>query len=231
MAATLRAVASATGQGVSITCDKPTGTLEGDLMIAFHVADAGTMAAMGTPTGGATWQLLGTEQWVTGEPGTKVWWKTAGSSEPATYGFSQGSSADGAVAVAAITTPVIDEPVIESSASNTSGTSVPTPSITPATSDDLEFRWAASKGQSGATLTWTPPATYTERADRQSNMFTSATLASKTLTSGAVSGVQNFTLSTSTNAHMGVTVAIAGTPFFPPRPIVIGQAVQRAAFI
>lgn len=228
MTATLRAVASANAQGVTLTCNKPTGTLQGDLMLAFQVADRGLLADMTTPTGGATWGLLSSQAWVTAEPGTKVWWKIAGAAEPSTYGFAQASNADGVVSVASVIVTNVVTPVFASSASNSSATSIPTPSITPTGSDDLEFRWAASQGVGGA-LTWTPPATYTEQVDRQSGTFTSGTLATKTLTSGAATGVQNFTISTSTAEHMGFTVSVLGTPFFPPRPTVIGQAVMRAS--
>lgn len=233
MTATLRAVASAVASGVTITCNKPTGTVAGDLLLGFQTADRGTTTDMATPTGGASWSLLASQLFVTGELGTRIWWKIAGSSEPSTYGFSQVSSADGVVAVAAVITPVTTAPVFASSAATASATSIPTPSITPTGADDLEFRWAASQGQGGATLTWTSPATYTEQVDRQSGTFTSASLAAKTLSSSAATGVQNFTISAATTAYIGFTVAVAGTaPPLPPRPIMIGQpAVQRAAFI
>ncbi|KAB8186854.1 hypothetical protein FH608_046025 [Nonomuraea phyllanthi] len=230
MSASLRAVASAANSGASISCNKPTGTEAGDLLLAFHTADVGTLAAMTTPTGGTTWTLLRQQQWVGGDPGTKVWWKIAGASEPASYGFVQSSNADGVVGIAAVMSAATTTPVSASSASSTSSTSIPSPSITPTGADDLELRWAASKAVIGGALTWTPPATYTERVDRQSNTFTSATLATKQLSSGAASGIQNFTISSATGAHMGLTVAVATMPFHTSKPLVFGQAIQRAAF-
>ncbi|MEU6710014.1 hypothetical protein ABZ897_00930 [Nonomuraea sp. NPDC046802] len=227
MPATLRAVASAVGQGTSISCTKPTGTAEGDLMLAFQSADRGTLAQMTTPSGG--WNLLGSQQWADAEPGTKVFWKIAGASEPTSYGFAQNSTADGVVAIASVIVSVVKTPVFASSASVTSTTSVPTPSITPTAADDLEFRWATSQGV-GSALSWTPPATYTQQVNRQSATYTTASLATKTLTSAAATGIQNFTSSVTTANHMGFTVAVVGTPFQSPKPLVFGQALQRAAF-
>ncbi|MEV6036044.1 hypothetical protein AB0L65_33155 [Nonomuraea sp. NPDC052116] len=228
--ATLRAVASASASGASITCNKPAGTSVGDLLIAFQSADSGTFANMTTPTGGATWALLTQQQWSAGEPGTNVWWKFAGGSEPASYGFAQASGADGVVAIAAVFGTATTTPVFASSASSVTTTSIPTPSVTPTGSDDLELRWAASKGFGGVTFTWTPPATYTEQVDLQSNTFTSGSMATKQLTSNAASGIQNFTISNNTGGHMGITVAVAGLAFRAARPLILGQAMQRAAF-
>lgn len=228
MTATLRAVASASAAGTSITCNKPTGVEAGDLLIAFQSADAGTFAAMTTPTGGATWTLLAQQQWTSAEPGTKVWWKVAGS-EPASYGFAQSSSDDGVVGIAAIQGAASTTPVFASSSSTVSGTSVPTPSVTPTGIDDLELRWAAAELPSGAT-TWTPPAGYSEQIDVQSGTLTTASLATKALASGAATGIQNFTASTSRSSHIGFTVAVATSVFMPPRPLIIGQAVPRASF-
>lgn len=230
MAPTLLSVASASAAGAAITCDAPVGTTAGLLLLAFQSADAGTLAAMTTPTGGATWLLLGQQQWANSEPGTKVWWKIAGGSELSTYGFVQGSTADGVVGIAAISGAATTTPVFASSALGASATSIPTPSGTPTGLDDLELRWAASRISGGAAVTWTPPATYIEQIDRQSNTFTSASLATKALASGAATGIQNFTASATSTQHMGFTVVIAGSSFYPPRPIIIGQAVQRAAF-
>lgn len=229
MAVTLRSVASASGSGASITCNKPAATAAGDILLAFHSTDAGLLADMTTPTGGATWVLLGQQLWVSSEPGTKVWWKVAGASEPASYGFAQGSSADGVVAIAAVEGGVTTTPVFASSSSNTSSTTIPTPSITPTGLDDLELRWAASKSSSGAAVAWTPPASYTEHVDRQSGNFTAGSLAAKQLSSGAATGIQNFTISATSILYGGFTVAIAALVFNPPRPLMIGQALQRAA--
>jgi hypothetical protein len=184
---------------------------------------------MGTPTGGAAWSLLTQQAWAGDDGGTKVWWKVAGGSEPASYGFTQSSSADGVVAIAAIHTAATSAPVFASSSSSTSATSIPTPSVTPTAADDLELRWAAMSIAGEELVTWTPPATYTERVDTQSREFTSGCLATKQLASGSATGIQNFTLSLSTSNHMGITVAVTSTFVTVPRPIVIGQAVQRAA--
>lgn len=228
MSATVRAVASAAASTTSFTCSKPTGTLAGDLLIAFQAADGGTFAEMTTPTGGAAWAALGQQQWSSAEPGTKVWWKIAGGSEPATYGFGQGVNSESVVGIAALVSfDTTATPLLTSSASGSSTTNVPTPSVTPTTAS-LELRWAASWGMSGTAITWTPPATYTEQIDQSSGSFTSAALATKPVPAGAT-GIQNFTSSQTTTQYLGITVAVAGVSS-PPKPFIVGQAVQRAAF-
>lgn len=229
MAVALRAVASVAAAGTSLSCSKPTGTLGGDLLLAFQAADAGVFADMTTPTGGSTWTLLGQQVWNGGDPGTKVWWKIAGGSEPSSYGFAQGSGADGVVVVAAVEGAASTTPVFASS-NGAGSTTIPTPSVTPDGVSDLELRWACSKSVGGGLVSYTPPATYTEQADLQSGTFTSGALASKLLSGGGATGVQNFTISTSSPDFVGFTVAVTSGAFLAPRPLMLGQAVQRASY-
>lgn len=182
---------------------------------------------MGTPTGGGTWQLLDSRQW-NAAAGTKVWWKVAGSSEPSTYGFTQGSSADGVVVVAAVQDAADTAPLVAQTGADSSSTTVPTPTITPASIDDLELRWAAGGGP-GDTVTWTPPATYTEAADVQSGTFTTGTLATKQLSSSAATGAQNFTASVAPAYHHGFTVAVAAPSSRSGRAMVSTAAAHRAS--
>jgi hypothetical protein len=70
---------SSAGSG-SVVISKPSGLLQGDLMIAFMGVD--TSAPFTVPTG---WTLAAE---YTSRPGTAVMYKTATSSEPATYTFS-----------------------------------------------------------------------------------------------------------------------------------------------
>ncbi|MEU7741971.1 hypothetical protein [Nonomuraea sp. NPDC049158] len=228
MTATLRAFTSASSATTSYTCNRPT-VVAGDLMLAFQSADTGTLANMTTPTGGATWSLLTSRTWGSGAGG-KVWWKFADSAEPSTYGFAQGSGADGVTIIASISDTSTSLPVFADTGSDVASATVATPSVTPTGADDLELRFATAAGSGGA-VTWTSPATYTQQTQVQSTTFTTGVLATKALSSGSATGTQNFTLSASKSRNLGFTVAVAGVSFVPPRPILIVQpAVQRAAF-
>lgn len=222
MVASIRHVSSAeSGSIPSFTCPKPDGTAEGDLLIAFHSSDTGVLSDMGTPTGGATWQPLGSRAGDGDWAGTKLWVKVAGAAEPAGYEFTQSviGPADGVVAIAAITGAVTTTPVVAQTGSSTPTSLVPTPGVTPGGSADVELRWVAAPVD-GGTVSWNPPSGLVERADLQSGVFTTAALATRTLTSSAPTDTENFTLST-TGAYHGFTVAVASAapPDSGPDPI------------
>jgi hypothetical protein len=198
------------------------------MMLAFQSADVGTLANMATPTGGATWTLLTSRQW-NGTAGGKIWWKFAGGSEPATYGFTQGSGADGIVIVFSVSGTAATMPVFAGTGGTDSAT-VATPSVVPTGGDDLEFRFATAAGTDQA-ISWTPPAGYTLQEEAQSTSYTTGAVATKALTSGGATGSQNFTMSASMPFNNGFTVAVASLVFAPRRGLMVGQAVMRAATI
>ena len=187
--ATVRAVSSkATGTTGSSSVPKPAGTQPGDLLVAFHFADVGTLADMGTPTGGATWNLLASRTEGDDTFSCKVWRKTAGSSEPSAYTFTQNTSADGVIIIVAVQAGTWDTgtaPVVAST-SNPETSFFATPATTPPGSSSLEIRAAAGTGAFGR-CAWESPKEWEERADTQSNVYTTATLAVKQLT-GQVGG-------------------------------------------
>ncbi|MFI6496895.1 hypothetical protein [Nonomuraea typhae] len=166
---------------------------------------------MGTPTGGATWNLLAdrARDDSTGA-GTKVWWKVAGAGEPSTYGFTQGSSADGSVSIIAVQDGSTNTPIVAQTGGTASGTSKATPSTTPNGSDDFEIRCVALHTVS-ATVTFTPPSGFTERTDIQSSTFALTTTATRTLASGGATGTHNFTCTNTVGEWHGFTVNI-GSP-------------------
>ncbi|WP_304452914.1 carbohydrate binding domain-containing protein [Nocardiopsis sp. YSL2] len=156
--ASIRSVSSAESDSASFSVTKPSGASEGDILVACQTSNLGDASDLGTPTGGATWQQLGST--ITGGTDslhTKVWWKEAGGAEPASYGFTQGSGADGCVSIAAVqgadgaVTPAVAafDPFADD-------TSIPTPGITPTNADDVELRWV------GAQYTTPPPETLTK---------------------------------------------------------------------
>ncbi|MFI7448065.1 hypothetical protein ACIBQX_11255 [Nonomuraea sp. NPDC049714] len=232
MPASVRAVSSGLLDAVgSINVTKPTGAVSGDVLIACHSMVQGTLANMGTPTGGATWESLATRASGTDyDNKTKIWWKVAGGSEPANYGFTQNSSSTGVIAIAAVMgANTALTPVVAQTGNDAFSTSVPSPGITPAGDDDLELRWVSGQPDF-ETITWTVPATYTEEADLQAGGNSTGALASKQLTSGAATGSLNFTSLLTLGFRHGFTIAVAsaGVPQ-TRRPVVSTAAVRRAA--
>jgi hypothetical protein len=143
----------ATGTTGSANVSKPTGTVEGDLLLAFHNNDVGDLVDMGTPTGGETWQA-GLSNFA--DPGPmKTWWKFAGASEPSTYGFTQDAGADGAITIVRVSgaDPAVDPVWFGPNQNLTNAATINTPASTPIGEDDLEYRCALGTGASG-TPTW-----------------------------------------------------------------------------
>jgi hypothetical protein len=220
--AILRSVSSTGSSNSVFTCPKPPGVQQGDVLIAFQTCDAVGDGDMSVPTGGTTWQLLGQRaeiEWA----GTRVWWKVAGASEPATYRFTQ-SGVDpefpflfsgGVVAIAAIagadgTTPLIAS--LENGADNNVGC----PSVAATNAPGVTLRWAAAANNSG---TWTPPPGHAEQADRRQDGST-ASLATRTRTTAGSTGTASFTYIsdiTLTQSH-GFTVDVGGSSVPQPEP-------------
>jgi hypothetical protein len=218
MAALVRPLASAaSGTSTSFTCAKPTGTVTGDILIALHACDAGALSSMGTPSGGSTWQPLTARQWDVGEdPGTKLWWKTAGASEPATYAFTQGSGSDGVAIIAAISgaTQVI---VSAQSGYYTPGvfaTALPTPGIVPNGTDDIELRFVTSPAGGVETLT-SPSGMSSGAISIQSGKYTCGAAAYRQLTSSSPTTTLTFGASPGLSLAHGFTVAIQSAATTP----------------
>lgn len=206
-APSVRAVSSASGFGSSYTVAPPTN-VEGDLLVAFQTADVTADVDMTEPTG--DWFLVTSVLTGTFSLCTKVWYRVSNGHEPSTYTFSQGGSADTVVSIAAIQDAGTAIPVVATTTEDAPGASFDTPTTTPNGSHDLELRWVAGSDATGvAGVTWTSPATYTEKSDLQGGNFTTGSLASKSLSSNAATGVKTFTCSSAALdwAH-GVTVDI-----------------------
>jgi hypothetical protein len=125
MAVTLRGVAHNSVNSTPITITKPTGTVDGDVMIAI-VSVSGAAHTPSTPSG---WTVLDTE---TTGPSVQTYWKIA-SSEGANYSFTftSGQSASGIIisySGADGTTPIHKHSAINRATSTTTVTAL---SVTP----------------------------------------------------------------------------------------------------
>lgn len=209
--ADVRSVSTAeSGTTGSFSVTKPAGTVEGDLLVAFHSADVGEVTQM-TISGGGTWNLLRQATGGTDNFHTKVWYRTAGASEPVSYGFSQDSGADGVATIAAIVdadtalAPLVDHVRIEAAADF-----ITTPGVTPRTENDLDLRWAGADPSVGF-VGLSPPTNYTEQSDLNSDDFVVGSLATRQLTSDD-SIVTSFGMDDSGNTvddRFGFTVLVA----------------------
>jgi hypothetical protein len=213
--------ADSTSTSWSVT--KPTGTSTGHVLIAFVVSD-GSLSAIGTPTGGATWQQLDSEESFLA---AKLFWKIAGGSEPSSYGFTQQSSSDGVGIVVDVSGADISEPQHDTSTSGF-GSNVATPSLTPVAVGDLDIRFGAALTFEVGSASWSPPSTYTEREDVVGD-FVSATCATKTLSSTSATGTQNFNAGTEPEDRLGMTVLITSPPDGQLRIVTPRTAVHRAS--
>lgn len=192
IAASLRDSNVTASASTSYTVTKPTGTASGDIMVAIQSGDWGAATSMGDPTGGSSWgSAIISQTQGTNTLHVKAWIKTAGGSEPASYGFTQASSSDGVAMVFCIRDAALAH--VEDYEINNATAFFSTPSITPGGDADFEIRYAAGTG-GGSSVTWDwsgtsdPTGTpYVEREDAQSTDFTTASAATASL-EGLVTG-------------------------------------------
>lgn len=199
--------------GASFTCTKPTGTVSGDVLIAYHCGDVGVLANMAA-SGGTAWNTLATTGSDSTLPG-KVYWKVAGGSEPASYTFSQDSGADACAAIICISGASTDTPTV-ATGTDGFGTNIDTPSAIAPGSADIDVRFVSAGGSLTTSESVTPPATYTEFADTHSRQYIYVSGAHKTLAASGATGIRTFTITTAPGGRRGVTVIVTdGTTATP----------------
>lgn len=172
---------SGSSSSTSFFVAAPTVT-SGDIVVAMQAGDWGNASGMGTPTGGSAWQLLDSLDEGVNALHTKIWWKEAGGSEPAFYGFTQPLFSDGIVIIATIRNASGMTPTVQSTVNN--GTAFfTTPGIIPTGDADYELRFvsASPAGAGTASWDWTGTDGYTEHEDLQVTTFTCGSVASKSL--------------------------------------------------
>lgn len=196
----------------------PAGDLEGQVLLLMHVADAGDIVNMGTPTGGTPWTLVQDAENLNnlGDGAARLWRKVGGAAEPASYGLTQSVSADGAAIVIAIAGG--DSSSLTSSelsaSVKTNNNRIPTPARTMPAPGGLDIRLAANVFDAG---TWTAPTDWTLIAGSVSTPFVSTGAAARSVTISQ--GTEDMLLSSSTTlGYLGVTVTLPGTEIGPAAP-------------
>src|SRR5690606_26455205 len=172
----------------------------GDILISLQFNDLGVGS---TPSG---WTQLRN---YTSDIESRLAWKVAGSSEPASYTFSQSTGGIGGGAIVIALQGASTSTPVSAVGSAGSGSTVTTPSVTPAGTDDLDIRFAVALDSSS----FSPPAGFTERADvvrDDAGDTIAAACATRPLASGAATGTANFTASPSPFLRHGYTVTVSG---------------------
>lgn len=204
------------GGSTSAIVNKPTGTVEGDLMVAVYVSATGafygTVADLTPPSG---WTTV-SELLISNAPIVGLYYKIAGASEPSTYTWSVNDGGDRCLGIATVTTGTFDAttPVGTTNGVDwsrlfqpSSSTSVTAPTITPAVDECLGI---AFYGATSGGFTWTTPSGYTERFDG-TNGGPSMSIHTKALTTSATGSV-TATASSAVGTNEGAGVLFAVRP-------------------
>ncbi len=171
------ASASATsGVGTSILINKPTGTVENDVLVAT-VAFVGSSGYTVSPPGGGGWTLIKDVSTSGYYPG-KTYYKVAGSSEPASYTFTVSSSTNAGVGgIVSYRNVNTSSPIDGNSAlaSGSSSTHVAPATTTTASETRTVVIYNQSTVGTGLNMSWTAttPSTMSERVDTYGNFSTS----------------------------------------------------------
>lgn len=204
MPASVRSPASAAVDAGNINVSKPSGAVDGDLLLAVCFADPDG-AAVTAPAG---WTLVGSAFAPAGIGFGRVYRKAA-SGEPASYTFTGSAGSSNNVIVLAVTghdsaTPI---DVAATWGSGAASASHIAPSVSPTGSDSLLVcGWYGLT--TGAASTYTPPGTMTERADLQPpGLWIVSSVATEGLTASGATGTRTATL-TFSRPYIGVSVAV-----------------------
>lgn len=212
MAVAVRAASGNGTGGGAVVVTKPTGVVDGDLLVAIQIADSdGTAAALTAPTG---WTSAASITPTAMGP-AKVWTKTA-ASEGTSYSFGGGATSASEVAILAFTagtwnttTPLAS---ITWGGSTTSSTSHVAPSITGVAGGELVCAFASQ----GGALTRTAPSGMTERTDSSVSSWASLETTTLDLAAAGATGTKTATASASLSyASLSFLVSpAAGAPSF-----------------
>ena len=191
------------------TADRPTGTAEGDLLIAVHVSDFdGALSSMEAPAG---WSLVGSrDAAVTREPYVKIWRKIATSSEPTTYSFPDNDSAHSALGILRIEGHDPEQTLTAVFSSGTGSTSHVAPSVTGVADGLLVTIHTADTSSVSMSYTAAPPG-MTERVDvaLASGGYVVLGVFTQGLSAGGATGTKAATCNDSVNY---VTASLVITP-------------------
>ncbi|OPG10565.1 hypothetical protein [Microbispora sp. GKU 823] len=201
----------------------------GDLLLAIHSADIGSLNSMAVD-GGGTWTAIAARGRDGGAGGTKVYRRTATAAEPSTYQFTQSFSADNTVTILAIPGGSSTGIVITQQGAAGSTQDVTAPAATPSTGSGLELRvGVAFSLNSSTTLSWQTPTGWTPVRSAQSRQYVAATVASRAIVSSTQVAAATFRTSRSVGEQQGFTILIPTTGSTPTPPVIPDTAPGRGS--
>lgn len=158
-----RSSATTSVQGTTITVNVPSGTLQGDLMLAYFVTavQSGANLSLSPPTG---WTLI-REVYGGGSNSRHscLYMKVAGSSEPGNYSWTIGQASNMLGAMSSYYNVASIE--AENGSGGIYGSSITTPSITTTKTTTLVTFFGTDGYMSGGPFSWSPAPGMTERYD------------------------------------------------------------------
>jgi hypothetical protein len=223
MAVTVRATATGVESDGTIAVTKPTGTVDGDVLVAFCFGYANALADVTAPAG---FTLRDSESDAANTRYGKVFTKVA-ASEGASYTFGSTSAFDyfAVILVAVQGADTTTNDGVDGTA--TSGfvfgldLTADCPSVSPTGSDSLLLCAAMSNSSTAAARTSSWPGGMTELADFQRpDQYDTYTAASETLSASGATGTRVATFSSGgTNGWVTFSVAIKSGGAPPPTPV------------
>lgn len=183
--------------GSSLTITKPTGTVEGDLLVA-----AVGLAENANFTGPSGWTFIRRDD-NTSNINLEWWYKVAGASEPSNYTWSIGLTRQWSGGIWRISGQDGTTPIDANNGNNYSATQFPvSPSVTTTVDDCLVLRAVMSRD-----ISTTEPGSHTNDWNRPSSFSSNAAIHKSQLSAGAT-GSATWTLGSSVTAGAS-TIAIA----------------------
>ncbi len=195
----------------SLTITKPTGTADGDVLIA-SIAASSSAATITPPSG---WTLVNSQtQSNTNTSKLSTYWLAAGASEPASYTWTfSGGARDLAGAISAYSGVDASAGTINAQAAQATGSS--TSHATPTITTTVASTMLVSTHAYASAGTWAPPGSMTEAADVASRTVSNASgisLEMNYMAQATAASVAALTATASATADFGATQILALRP-------------------
>lgn len=189
-----RSHASASSTTTTLTCNKPTGTVSGDVLVAIIGYYLPT-APITPPSG---WTLGGSN--ANGNNAGIWYYKVAGGSEPATYAWTFTGSDESHVVIAAYSGIDNVSPIdVQSEVNGNGDGGITVPGITMSGAGTLVFLAGSNAGYVVG-VPCTPPSGMTERAEVKGASYGDAYLADQEIAAAGATGNKTMTATSGTNA-------------------------------
>lgn len=204
MALSVRAVSTNTGTGTTATGNKPTGTVDGDFLIAYPFHDGATANLSSRPSGWATTQgePAGSGKDFSAEMNTKV-----ASGEGASWDWTWDTSSTWRVIVVAVQDTDTVTPLNTSHGEDADAVNIISIGIMTTTVDGCLCVWCGSVDASGGARTWTADGSPTEQLDSMQGQIHVGIYSETQASAGSIT--RALTVSGSAQYMVGFGIAIA----------------------